>query len=162
VRTLLFQRLLREDPRFARHFMDVVSETLSDSLTADYLGDLVRRYEMLSVRDAPFGGFDLRTFFARRADEVFDAVARALGQPRPHSVRIQAPAGVGLEVDGRMRSSSYVGRYFDGQAVAIRALGKNGRPIGAWDVNGRRSLADLGGEPLRVVITADTSISAAY
>lgn len=140
LRGVLFRRLLAEDPAFTRQFTRLVSETLNHLLTPDYLRGLVERGKQTSVEETPFNEFDLGTFFAKRSDEVFDAVAGAVGQSHPHVVEVRAPAGITIHVDGRVYSSYYRGRYFDGQALDIRAVGGDGKPRGVWSVNGRLTL----------------------
>jgi hypothetical protein len=136
LRGRLFRRLLREDPAFAPFFAGVAAEALNHRLTPAFLRDLVRRAEPLSVAGPPFGGFDLQAYFDHRGDEVFDALARAMGQPRPHVVVIEAPDGARLRVDGHDHGATYRGRYFDGQTVSIEAADAGGAPLVRWTVNG--------------------------
>ena len=136
VRAALFQRLLRDDPQFRRYFTAVASETINHLLTRDYLRALVRQYETLSVQEVPFGGADLESFFERRGDEVLDAIADELDEPRPSAVRIRGPSGVRLHVDGHDHGREYTGRYFHEQVVSVQAVDGEGAPISRWRVNG--------------------------
>lgn len=154
LRARLFRRLVREDRQFVRYFTDRVSQMLNHSLTDEYLQDLVRRNELRSVQPIPFNGFDLSTFFERRNDQVFNSVATVLRQPRPHVVDVQAPSDVRLDVDGHEYLSQYRGRYFDGQSVTVRALGRDGKPRGLWSVNGRAVVED----GLKVLVDRHTVI----
>jgi hypothetical protein len=154
LRARLFRRLVREDRHFVRYFTDRVSQMLNHSLTDEYLQDLVRRNELRSVQPIPFNGFDLSTFFERRNDQVFNSVATVLRQPRPHVVDVQAPSDVRLDVDGHEYLSQYRGRYFDGQSVTVRALGRDGKPRGLWSVNGRAVVED----GLKVLVDRHTVI----
>jgi hypothetical protein len=154
VRTRIFRRLLREDPRFVPYFTGLVSEMLNHALTAEYLEDLVRHSERLSVHGVPFDGFDLRGYFAHRGDEILNTVAETLGLPRPHLVDVRAPTGVRLRVDGHEYGSLYKGRYFDGQTVAVQALDSDGTPRGLWSVNGRAAMTT----EITLVVDRDTVI----
>lgn len=159
LRAILLQRLLREDPAFARRFAAEVAETLNHRLTPEFLRDLVTRYQALHVREAPFRDMNLQAYFDHRADVVFDAVASALGQPRPHEVRVDARTGTRLEIDGHERESPYVGRYFDGQTVTVRAIGGDATARGTWQVNGGPAAGGGSAESVRVQVDADTRIS---
>ncbi len=95
----------------------------------------VRKYETLSVQEA-FWSADLESFFERRGDEVLDAIADELDEPRPSAVRIRGPSGVRLHVDGHDHGREYTGRYFHEQVVSVQAVDGEGAPISRWRVNG--------------------------
>ncbi len=156
LRGRLFRRLLREDPAFAPFFAGVAAEALNHRLTPAFLRDLVRRSEPLSVSGPPFGGFDLQAYFDHRGDVLFDAIARALGRPRPHVVHIQAPDGARLRVDGYDHGQAYRGRYFDGQTVSVEAAGADGASLLRWSVDG----ASVDGSRLSFAVHHDTVIRA--
>ena len=95
----------------------------------------MRKYAQLSVHSVPFVGFDLESFFERRGDAVLDAIANSLDETRPHSVRIHAPAGVRLHVDGHDHGREYTGRYFHEQVISVQAVDGEGMSSRRWTVN---------------------------
>lgn len=154
VRQQLFRRLLREDPDFKGYFTTAASETINHFLTRDYLGSLVRKYARLSVHPIPFAGFDLASFFERRGDVVLDAIADELHMPRPYTVRVEAPGGIQLRVDGHDHGRSYTGRYFHEQVISVQAVDAEGMSAPYWTVNG----ASITGQALILHVTSDIAI----
>ena len=157
IRLVIFQRLLREDLQFKRYFTTTASETINHLLTRAYLRGLVRKYAQLSVNRVPFVGFDLEAFFERRGDVVLDAIADAIDEPRPHTVRVHAPVGVRLRVDGQEHGHEYTGRYFHGQIISVEVVGgeetQSRRP---WKIDD----ASVWGQALVFYVEDDVEIQA--
>ena len=94
------------------------------------------------------------SFFERRADVVFDAIAGVLDEPPPHTVRIEAPPDVQLLIDGHVHNRRYVGRYFDEQVLSVQMT--DGGPNARWRLGG----APIQGQSLNLRVEHDLDIRA--
>ncbi len=134
-RSVLFTRLMNHSPVFRARFLRYVTDMLNHRLTEAFLRERIARYEQLA-RDFGRTNFafadDYREFARRRPALLREGLRQLFAAGAVRRVEVRAPAGTALMIDGFPETAPYAGHYFDGQTVAVEAVGK----IAGWQVNG--------------------------
>jgi hypothetical protein len=79
----------------------------------------------------------------------------SVGLSYPCSVK-SSQSHVTLEIDGYTEKSDYIGWYFEGMSITVKAIPKPGFLFSHWLLNGQKVADD--GNVLEFPITADTRI----
>ena len=137
VRRLLFTRLLR-DPDYRRYFVRFVTDALNHELTTPFFEDMLARYSDLEQATGINSRVDMREYLRRRPDFVRAELADRFNLRGPYAVRVEAPDGLGLVVDGYPETGPYEGTYFRDQTFTVAVADEDGGDVSHWLVNGER------------------------
>lgn len=146
-RSLLFESLMNNDALYRDYFLRTVTDVLNHELTPEFFSKRFEFYDGLidTYKDA-IPEKDIRQFqlikdfarhrarFIRRSlQDQFSRTRFNLG--KVYTVSVVSPEkGTEYVVDDYPVQNSYSGKYFEGQRITIRTLGKS-TPKG-WLVNG--------------------------
>lgn len=132
--SVLFARLVQDDPAFRRRAVRWVMDTLNHKLTREFLGSRVDYYERLAKS---FGREDLdfiedyRNFIEHRPAFLRERMKDYFGVGEAWRCTVSAPTNAALAVDGFQKTGGYEGWYFDGETISLSASGN-----GSWTING--------------------------
>jgi len=132
--SVLFGRLVRDDPAFCRRAVRWVMDTLNHTLTHEFLSSRIDHYERLA---RSFGRTDLkfiedyRNFIDHRPAFLRERMKDYFGVGDAFLCRVSAPANLPVVIDGLSTNSSYDGWYFEGESIGLSAPEE-----GRWLVNG--------------------------
>lgn len=151
-------RLIAEDPSYRDYLRQMATHALNHDVTPEFLRRRLQHYRTIAERYG-VGELDyieaLEWFLVLRPPEVRSLLTRYLDGVEARRVRIEAPEGLEVEVDGRRESADYYGWYFDGMDVTV-ALVDDGPALSHWLVNGVAVRTPV----LRHRVEADTTITA--
>lgn len=145
--SLLFERLMNNDPRYRDYFLRTVTDALNHELTPAFFGERFSHYDMLIEQyQDPIHRKDLEQYeqmkeFAKyRSDFVRTSLQRRFGETRfrlgeVYTVVFDNPdPGAEYIIDGYKVKGSYSGKYFRGQRIEIKRTGEADGHL--WSVNG--------------------------
>ncbi|MDD5705780.1 MAG: CotH kinase family protein [Kiritimatiellae bacterium] len=139
-RSVIFTRLIDEDPAYRAEFATLVTDTLNHRITPEWLQARVTYYEQL----AQSGGMDAektiaayRAFFRARPRVLIEGMTQFLRLGSFHTCRVEAPDGFRYSVDGHAKTGPYEGWYPAGATVRIAPADV----ASAWRINGRNVAA---------------------
>jgi hypothetical protein len=130
-RSVIFTRLLKDDPEFPAWLARFVVHNLNHRVTQPFLDDLQARYQKLI---GPVYPDARREFIANRRAHVLAETRELLDLSAPIDVEVRAREGTELTIDGEPTTAPYRGQYFRGQHITVTP------PAGTaakWKVNGR-------------------------
>ena len=152
LRSILFVRLLRESAEYRDLLAARVSEALNHRLTQTFLLSLLERYAAYTdIEDTQ------RSFMLRRPAHFREAARTLLGLPEPVRIRLDAPNGLRLVVDGFEHEAGWEGWYFPGGRMTVELAADRRLALSHWLVDGRR----VEGARLEHTVTGPATIVAA-
>jgi hypothetical protein len=161
-RSVLLRRLFADSPDYRLYFAQLFSEAMNHRVTEEFLAERLFHYRELGRRaelqDTDF--FDeIEDFLAHRKAALRQQLQQHFGAGQSYRVRVEAPTGLTLSIDGYATGSSYQGWYFAGQAIEVQLLAA-GRSLNAeWTINGE-SLPDQR-STLHLIVDRDQVLRAA-
>jgi hypothetical protein len=150
----LLGQLLLYDPAYRESFVAEVCAVMNHELTPEFLEERQDHYAELRARWGPQEESDFqRQFLRARAAAIFEDLAARfeLGPLRRCVVRVGDAV---VEIDGFEHRGDYLGLYFTGQTLRVRAPG-----VSAWRVGDRDGERVVAGAELELVIGGDLDIS---
>lgn len=125
VRTVLFDRFMREDSEFRTLLLARLSRVLNHELTVAWCDEVVARYRGIAARyaagsRAARADLDaIHAFMLARPERLRAELSQELGIEGAHRCLVQVPSGASVRIDGFDYGSDWTGRYFDGQEVVV-------------------------------------------
>jgi len=153
VRQVIFTRLLRDSPAFRESFVRLATDLMNHRIDPAWLLGRVRYYR--DVLGVPIPA-EREDFARHRADFVRADLQRHFGAGALHTVRVEAPEGWRLEIDGYPEGAAYTCHYFEGQEVHVAAASDSPGAIAGFDVDG----VPQSGAELRLAVRGDHRIEA--
>ena len=160
LRSLLFRRLLADDPAFRTRLLRRLSSALNHELRLPNLLAILTRYRAVAStysektsRPIRAGLDEIEGFMRQRPARLRQELAEHLDAGPVHSVTLTVPAGVAKRVDGHQVVGPYTGHYFSGQTISVLL---DGAPP-SWRVNGQPA---GNGSLLEIPVDGDLAIKA--
>jgi len=120
LRALLFKGMIANDQAFRDLFLRVAATSMNHLITEEWMEPLILELgEGLEGKERGRAIGPSRSFMKHRSQWMRDDICALMGLGPPVRIRLRAPMGTQLEVDGYQVGPRYTGWYFPGQMVRM-------------------------------------------
>lgn len=168
VRLSLFYKLITEDPRYRKIFLEKYIFALNHLITAAYFRERLIHYQDIADRAGEDGHALLtpkREFLAHRPAFIRSQLQQIFKLAPFRCYTVKGPDDVWYIIDGNRENNGYAGYYTDKVPMRIRVAPETSRTFSHWLVNGVRHAgagAEKGGEAEIYIFNRDAVISPVF
>lgn len=151
--SILYHRLLAEDPEFRRKLAQRALTALNHLVTPHFVEERLAHYRNIARR---FGMKDVscldryERFLRRRPAFYRSEIERLLGVGPIRRCRVEVPEEMAVLIDNYRHTGPYSGYYLPGTQISLRLVSPDSEKGHTWIVNGKRSDPSLGKVSLEV------------
>jgi formylglycine-generating enzyme required for sulfatase activity len=158
-RATVLTRLLSDDPAYRDYFATMFDRVMNHRVTPAFLRQRFEHYRRIAttLNPADVAFLDFFDRFLDRRPAFFRSLTEQwLNLGTSHVVRVSAPPGMAVSIDGEAVRTPFEGRYLPGRTIVL-AVERASAPAVEWRVNGTVAGSS---RHFRIPITDPTDIEA--
>lgn len=137
MRTILLKKLIATSPEYRDYLLEVFTETINHRVTEEYLGKLLKRYELIAHQYAPDFAGDIdrvRHYLANRGPALRAQMGNYLKGGPSYPVTVVVPAEKTVGIDGNPTRGVYSGWYYQPVPIRLSVEGTDAADFAHWRV----------------------------
>jgi len=137
-RTVLFSRLIREDPIYRRYFVKRFVDSLNHLISEEFFEERLDYYQELAKYERIGEGKlqSKRAFLAHRPNHIRSQLERYFGSSPFYRCEVRGPVDTQLLIDGYREFPGFTGYYPKEIPIEIELTDRHARHFSHWLING--------------------------